>query len=61
MAVKKKVAQEQQNEIKRVGATEDDIRKRAYELYLARNGGPGTEVGDWLRAEAELRPVQLFR
>ena len=61
MAVKKKVTQEQQNEKKQAGATEEDIRKRAYELYLARNGGPGNEVGDWLRAEAELRPVQLFR
>ncbi len=32
---------------------QDDIRKRAYEIYLAR-GGPGSELDDWLRAEAEL-------
>jgi hypothetical protein len=41
--------------------TEDDIRKRAYEIYLARNGGPGSALDDWLRAEAELRPVHMFR
>jgi hypothetical protein len=35
--------------------TEDDIRKRAYEIYCARGGGPGDEVDDWLKAEAELK------
>ncbi len=35
--------------------TEDEIRIRAYEIYSARNGDPGSEVGDWLKAEAELR------
>jgi hypothetical protein len=30
------------------------VRKRAYELYLARKGGPGSEVQDWLQAEAEV-------
>ncbi len=34
---------------------EDDIRKRAYEIYLARHGGPGSEIEDWLKAEAELK------
>ncbi len=34
--------------------TEDEIRRRAYEIYCARNGGPGTEVDDWLKAEIEL-------
>ncbi len=33
---------------------EEQIRKRAYELYLARNGGPGSDVQDWLQAEAEI-------
>ncbi len=32
---------------------EEQIRKRAYELYLARKVGPGSDVQDWLRAEAE--------
>jgi hypothetical protein len=35
--------------------TEDQIRQRAYELYLARGAAAGNEVGDWLQAEQELR------
>ena len=35
--------------------TEDAIRTRAYEIYCARNGDPGSEVDDWLKAEAELK------
>ena len=31
----------------------EQIRSRAYELYLARGNQPGDEVGDWLRAERE--------
>ena len=34
---------------------EDEIRKRAYEIYCARNGGPGNDVDDWVKAETELR------
>ena len=33
----------------------DDIRCRAYEIYLGRNGGPGDHVSDWIQAERELR------
>lgn len=32
----------------------DRIRARAYELSQARNGGPGSEAGDWSQAEKEL-------
>lgn len=35
--------------------TEDDIRRRAYEIYLDRNGAPGNAEVDWLQAEMELR------
>jgi Protein of unknown function (DUF2934) len=36
--------------------TADDIRLRAYQLYLERaSGGQGSEFDDWLRAEAELQ------
>jgi Protein of unknown function (DUF2934) len=38
--------------------TEDEIRKRAYEIHLARGGGPGNEIDDWLKAEAELKEVR---
>ena len=30
------------------------IRRRAKELSLQRGGAPGSELGDWLRAEEEL-------
>ncbi|MGD0128641.1 MAG: DUF2934 domain-containing protein [Terriglobia bacterium] len=36
--------------------SEDDVRHRAYELYLERGATPGNDVGDWLQAERELRP-----
>jgi hypothetical protein len=32
-----------------------EIRQRAYEIYLSRNGAPGDAVADWLEAESELR------
>jgi hypothetical protein len=32
----------------------EQVRNRAYELYLTRKGGPGSDVQDWLHAEAEL-------
>ena len=35
--------------------TEHDIARRAYELYLARDGEHGHDVEDWLEAEHELR------
>ncbi|MGA2860035.1 MAG: DUF2934 domain-containing protein [Candidatus Sulfotelmatobacter sp.] len=38
--------------------TEDEIRKRAYEIHLARSGGPGNEIDDWLKAEAELKEAR---
>jgi hypothetical protein len=34
--------------------SDDDIAKRAYELYLQRGSLPGYEIDDWLQAEAEL-------
>ncbi len=33
---------------------EDEIRKRAYEIFLARGGRPGSALQDWLQAESEL-------
>lgn len=35
--------------------TEDQIRARAYEIYLERQGNGGAPEDDWLRAEEELR------
>ena len=33
---------------------QEEIRLRAYEVYLERGGLPGNELDDWLRAEREL-------
>jgi hypothetical protein len=38
----------------RVASQKDDIRTRAYELYLARGAQPYRELEDWLQAEREL-------
>ena len=45
----------QKVELKQPTITDDDVRLRAYELYLKRGTKPGDEVGDWLQAEQELR------
>ena len=33
---------------------EEEIRQRAYEIYLERNGSPGDQAQDWLIAEREV-------
>jgi len=33
---------------------EQEIRNRAYEIYLQRGAGSGYEVEDWLQAEREV-------
>ncbi len=38
-----------------ISIEEEQVRLRAYELYLERNGDGGTPEEDWYRAEAELR------
>jgi hypothetical protein len=35
--------------------SEEDIRRRAYEMYLERGGSDGADFEDWVRAEEELR------
>ncbi len=32
----------------------EEIRRRAYEIYLERGEQPGRELDDWLQAEREL-------
>jgi Protein of unknown function (DUF2934) len=36
-------------------ALEELIRRRAYELYVLRGNKPGSELDDWLQAEAAQR------
>ena len=35
-------------------ATREQIAARAYEIYVARSGTPGSDIEDWLQAEREL-------
>jgi Protein of unknown function (DUF2934) len=35
-------------------ARDEDIRRRAYEIFLERAEEPDRELDDWLRAEREL-------
>ena len=34
---------------------EEEIRRRAYEIYLDRGEQPGCELDDWLQAERDLK------
>jgi hypothetical protein len=34
--------------------TTEQVQLRAYEIYLERQGAPGNEFEDWIRAEREL-------
>ena len=41
-------------------AHDEDIRLRAYEIYLERGEQPGRELDDWLQAERELERGALW-
>ena len=43
------------------GDVETEIRRRAYERFLARDGGPGDAVDDWCCAEREVREQRAQR
>lgn len=34
---------------------EEQVRRRAYELYVQRGNQSGSEFDDWLQAESEIR------
>jgi len=38
-----------------VEPTAEQIRRRAFEIFLSRNGTPGDPASDWVQAERELR------
>ena len=40
--------------------TDNDIARRAYDLYLSRDCEHGHAVDDWLQAERELRGAVSF-
>jgi hypothetical protein len=37
-----------------IAVPEDEIARRAFEVYCARGGQPGSALEDWLQAEREL-------
>jgi hypothetical protein len=37
---------------------EEQIRRRAYELYVERGNESGSELDDWLQAEEEVLMIQ---
>ncbi len=39
---------------------EERIERRAYELYVQRGNQSGSELEDWLQAEAEVRQTQEY-
>ena len=41
--------------------SDEEIRRRAYDIYLERGGQPGCDLDDWLQAEQELRGGDLRR
>jgi hypothetical protein len=41
--------------------SEEEIRYRAYEIFLERGSVPGRELEDWLRAERELKKIEQFK
>jgi hypothetical protein len=42
-------------------ATRDEIRARAYRIYLQRGRQPGHDMDDWLQAEYELVRLPIHR
>ena len=48
---------EQRDRLPKAGS-EQEIRRRAYEIYLERGAQPGYELEDWLQAERELTANQ---
>jgi hypothetical protein len=49
-------SQEETREVQLGNSSPDEeIRRRAYEIYLERGEQQGRELDDWLRAERELR------
>jgi hypothetical protein len=39
---------------RRTNVSVDDIRQKAYQIYLSRGSKPGNQMQDWLQAKKEL-------
>jgi hypothetical protein len=40
-------------------ARDEEIKRRAYEIYLERGEEPGRDLEDWLQAERELSSPEI--
>ena len=40
-------------------AREEEIKRRAYEIYIERGKEPGRDLEDWLQAERELASHEI--
>jgi hypothetical protein len=40
---------------RQAATNEEQVRKRAYEIFIGRGATPGHDLDDWLAAERELR------
>jgi hypothetical protein len=49
-----------EDELRNYQPTHDQIKHRAYQIYLQRGARPGNELDDWLRAERELERIALY-
>ena len=49
---------EETRQVTRAEPTAEQIRNRAYEIYVSRNNAPGDELHDWLLAERDLLSKQ---
>ena len=56
--VKTASTMESANQASQTQPTPEQIRQRAYDIYVSRKGALGDEVEDWLQAERELRAGQ---
>jgi len=51
----KRIQQEQPNQQRHNPIKlEEEIRRRAFEIYQERGIGEGSDLGDWLQAESEV-------
>lgn len=51
------VINETGEELQGVGSVEEQIRRRAHEIWLKRGCPVDSEMGDWLAAEEEIRGI----
>jgi hypothetical protein len=51
-------AEDQEQDRSWQSTREENIRHRAYEIYLERGREPGHDLEDWLQAEREFTTVQ---